>query len=144
MNSPFVIRILVVEDNSFWQEIIVRKLQEQDNLQVIAIVADGLEAVHNAEELQPDLMLLDIGLPRLNGIEVAKRVRKVAPAVRILFVSADSCSDIIREALRIGALGYVHKPNVGSDLLPTIQAVLEGEQFVGQVDTANLINHGIG
>jgi len=143
MNSPFVIRILVVEDNSFWQEIIVRKLQEQDNLQVIAIVADGLEAVHNAEELQPDLMLLDIGLPRLNGIEVAKRVRKVAPAVRILFVSADSCSDIIREALRIGALGYVHKPNVGSDLLPTIQAVLEGEQFVGQVDTANLMNHSI-
>jgi DNA-binding NarL/FixJ family response regulator len=144
MNSPFVIRILVVEDNSFWQEIIVRKLQEQDNLQVTAIVADGLEAVHNAEELQPDLMLLDIGLPRLNGIEVAKRVRKLAPAVRILFVSADSCSDIIRDALRIGALGYVHKPNVGSDLLPTIQAVLEGEQFVGQVDTANLINHGIG
>jgi DNA-binding NarL/FixJ family response regulator len=144
MNSPFVIRILVVEDNSFWQEIIVIKLQEQDNLQVIAIVADGLEAVHNAEELQPDLMLLDIGLPRLNGIEVAKRVRKLAPAVRIRFVSADSCSDIIRDALRFGALGYVHKPNVGSDLLPTIQAVLEGEQFVEQVDTANLINHGIG
>ena len=144
MDSPCVIRILVVEDNSFWQEIIVRKLQEQANLQVIAIVSDGLEAVHNAEELQPDLMLLDIGLPRLNGIEVAKRVRKVAPAVRILFVSGDSCSDIIRDALRIGALGYVHKPNVGSDLLPTIQAILEGEQFVGQVDTANLINHGIG
>ena len=144
MNSPFVIRVLVVEDNSFWQEIIVRKLQEQANLQVIAVVADGLEAVHNAEELQPDLMLLDIGLPRLNGIEVAKRVRKMAPAVRILFVSADSCSDIIREALRLGALGYVYKPNVGSDLLPTIQAVLEGEQFVGQVNTANLMNHSIG
>jgi DNA-binding NarL/FixJ family response regulator len=144
MNSPFVIRILVVEDNSFWQEIIVRKIQEQDNLQVIAVVADGLEAVHNAEELQPDLMLLDIGLPRLNGIEVAKRVRKMAPAVRILFVSADPCSDIIREALRVGALGYVYKPNVGSDLLPTIQAILEGEQFVGQVDTANLMNHSIG
>jgi DNA-binding NarL/FixJ family response regulator len=125
MNSPFVIRILVVEDNSFWQEITVRKLQEQDNLQVIAIVADGLKAVHNAEKLQPDLMLLDIGLPSLNGIEVAKRVRKLAPAVRILFVSADSCSDIIRDALRFGALGYVHKPNVGSDLLPTIQAVLD-------------------
>lgn len=124
MNGPFVIRVLVVEDNSFWQEIIVRKLQEQANLQVIAIVADGLEAVHNAEELQPDLMLLDIGLPRLNGIEVAKRVRKVAPAVGILFVSGDSCSDIVREALQIGALGFVHKPNVGRDLVPTIQAVL--------------------
>ena len=80
MESPFVVRILVVEDDSFWQEIIVRKLQEQRHLRVIAIVADGLEAVHNAEELQPDLVLLDIGLPRLNGIEVAKRLRKVAPA----------------------------------------------------------------
>ena len=124
MNGPFVIRVLVVEDDSFWQEIIVRKLQEQANLHVIAIVADGLEAAHNAEELQPDLMLLDIGLPRLNGIEVAKRVRKVAPAVGILFVSGDSCSDIVREALQIGALGFVHKPNVGRDLVPTIQAVL--------------------
>ena len=124
MDSPFVVRILVVEDNSFWQEIIVRKLQEQRNLQVIAIVADGLEAVHNAEELQPDLVLLDIGLPRLNGIEVAKRLRKVAPAAKVLFVSGEICSDIIREALRIGAQGYVHKPNVGSELLPAIQAVL--------------------
>ena len=127
MNSPCVIRILVVEDNSFWQEIIVRKLQEQANLQVIAIVADGLEAVHNAEELQPDLMLLDIGLPRLNGIEVAKRVLKAAPHVRILFVSGDCCSDIMGEALRIGAQGCVYKPNVGSDLLPTIQAVLDAK-----------------
>jgi len=124
MDSPFVVRTLVVEDNSFWQEMIVRKLQEQPNLRVIAVVADGLEAVHNAEDLQPDLVLLDIGLPRLNGIDVAKRLRKVAPAAKILFVSGDSCSDIIREALRIGALGYVHKPNVGSELLPAIQAVL--------------------
>jgi DNA-binding NarL/FixJ family response regulator len=124
MDSPYVVRTLVVEDNSFWQEMIVRKLQEQRNLRVIAIVADGLEAVHNAEELQPDLVLLDIGLPRLNGIEVAKRLRKVAPAAKVLFVSGEICSDIIREALRIGAQGYVHKPNVGSELLPAIQAVL--------------------
>src|SRR5215469_2070841 len=124
MESPCVVRTLVVEDNSFWQEIIVRKLQEQPNLRVIAVVADGLEAVHNAEDLQPDLVLLDIGLPRLNGIDVAKRLRKVAPAAKILFVSGDSCSDIIREPLRIGALGYVHKPNVGSELLPAIQPVL--------------------
>jgi DNA-binding NarL/FixJ family response regulator len=57
-------------------------------------------------------------------MEVAKRLRKVVPAARILFVSGDICPDIIREALRIGALGYVHKPNVGSELLPAIQAVL--------------------
>lgn len=135
MDSQFVIRVLVVEDNSIWQEIIVRKLQEQANLQVVGIVADGLEAVHNAEELQPDLMLLDIGLPRLNGIEVAKRVRKACPGVRILFVSGECCSDIIREALRIGAQGYVYKPNVGSDLLPAIQAALTSESLLHEAFT---------
>lgn len=73
MDSPYVVRTLVVEDDSFWQETILRKLQEQRSLQVIAIAADGLEAVRNTEELQPDLVLLDVGLPRLNGMEVAKR-----------------------------------------------------------------------
>jgi DNA-binding NarL/FixJ family response regulator len=125
MDSPDVVRTLVVEDDSFWQETILRKLQEQRSLQVIAIAADGLEAVRNAEELQPDLVLLDIGLPRLNGMEVARRLRKVAPAARILFVSGEPDPAMIGEALRIGALGFVLKPNVASTLLPTIQAVLE-------------------
>ena len=124
MDSPYVVRTLLVEDNPFWQEIIVKKLQEQRNLQVIAVVADGLEAVHNAEELQPDLVLLDIGLPRLNGMEVAKRLRKVAPAAKILFVSGEPDPAVIGKALRIGALGFVHKPNAASTLLPTIQAVV--------------------
>ena len=136
MDSPYVVRTLVVEDDSFWQGIIVRKIKEQSNLRVIAIVADGLEAVHHAEELQPDLVLLDIGLPRLNGIEVAKRLRKVAPAARFLFVSGDFCTDIIGEALHIGALGYVHKPKVGSELLPAVQAVL-GDIVSGSALAAN-------
>jgi DNA-binding NarL/FixJ family response regulator len=123
MDSPYVVRPLVVEDDSFWQETILRKLQEQRSLQV-AIAADGLEAVRNAEELQPDLVLLDIGLPRLNGMEVARRLRKVAPAARILFVSGEPDPAMIGEALRIGALGFVLKLNVASTLLPTIQAVL--------------------
>lgn len=123
MDSPYVVRTLVVEDDSFWQATILRKLQEQPSLQVIAIAADGLEAVRNAEELQPDLVLLDVGLPRLNGMEVAKRLRKVVPAARILFVSGESCSDMMREAQGIGALGFVNKPNVASELLPAIQAV---------------------
>jgi CheY-like chemotaxis protein len=73
MDSPNVVRTLVVEDDSFWQVTILKKLQEQRSLQVIAIAADGLEAVRNAEELQPDLVLLDVGLPKLNGMEVASQ-----------------------------------------------------------------------
>jgi DNA-binding NarL/FixJ family response regulator len=124
-------RILVVEDHVLWQEFVVRKLREQPGLQIIGVVADGLEAVQKARELQPDLVLLDIGLPKLNGIEVAKRVRRVAPGARILFVSQEFSSDIVREAVRVGALGYIRKPRV-SELLPAIQAALRGTTFFGR------------
>jgi CheY-like chemotaxis protein len=121
----------VVEDHVLWQGFVVRKLREQPGLQIIGVLADGLEAVQKAKELQPDLVLLDIGLPKLNGIEVAKRVRTVAPGARILFVSQESSSDIVREAVRVGALGYIRKPN-GSELLPAIQAVLRSTRFFGR------------
>jgi DNA-binding NarL/FixJ family response regulator len=131
LNDRSLVRILVVEDHVLWQEFVVRKLREQPGLQIIGVVADGLEAVQKAEELQPDLVLLDIGLPKLNGIEVAQRVRKVAPGARILFVSQESSSDIVREAMRVGALGYIRKPHV-SELLPAIQAALMGTKFFGR------------
>jgi CheY-like chemotaxis protein len=131
LNDRSVTRILVVEDHVLWQGFVVRKLREQTGLQVIGVVADGLEAVRKAEELQPDLVLLDIGLPKLDGIEVAKRVRRVAPGARILFVSEESSSNIVREAVRVGALGYIRKPNA-SELLPAIQVALSGAKFFGR------------
>jgi len=94
--------------------------------------SDGLEAVQKAEEQQPDLILLDIGLPILNGMMVARRVRKLASGSRILFVSQESSPAVVREALGLGALGYVHKQRAHSDLLPAIEAVLGGAQFVSR------------
>ena len=96
----------------------------------ITQASDGFEAVRKAEELQPDLILLDIGLPKLDGIEVARRIRKVVPLAKILFLSVNSDPDVIREALGLGALGYIYKPRVERDLLPAIQAAVEGKQFV--------------
>jgi DNA-binding response OmpR family regulator len=98
--------------------------------QVIDEASDGLEAVEKAEKLQPDLVVLDIGLPKLNGIEVAKRLRQLAPQASILFLSQEPSSDVVREALRMGALGYVHKSRAGSELLPAIEAVLGGKRYV--------------
>jgi len=95
----------------------------------VELASDGLKAVQKAEELQPDLILLDIGLPDLNGIEVARRVRKLAPAARILFFSVASDPDLVREALAFGT-GYIYKPRVQSDLLPAIEAARRGERFV--------------
>ena len=124
-------RTLIVDDFEAFRQFICSTLQQRPGFPVIGQISDGLEAVQLAEELQPDLILLDIGLPNLNGLEVAKRVRKLAPGTKILFVSQESSSEVVREALSLGPLGYVHKPRCQTDLLPAIEAVLGGKQFVG-------------
>jgi DNA-binding NarL/FixJ family response regulator len=95
-------------------------------------VSDGLEAVQKAEELKPDLIVLDIGLPTLNGIEVARQIRRLVPDSKILFLSQESSADVVREALSLGALGYVVKAHAGTELLAAVQAVLQGNQFVSK------------
>ena len=98
-------------------------LGKRPELQIIGEVSDGLKAVQKAQELQPDLILLDIGLPTLNGIDAARRIRKVAPKSKILFVSQESSSDVVEEALALGALRYVVKIHAGSDLLAAVEAI---------------------
>jgi DNA-binding NarL/FixJ family response regulator len=105
-------------------------MQRKAELQVICEVADGAEGVQKARELQPELILLDIGLPSLNGIEAARQIRKLSPNSKILFVSENRHSDVVEEALRLGALGYVVKSDAARDLLPAVEAVLQGKEFV--------------
>ena len=97
---------------------------------VIGVALDGLEAVQKAKELQPDLILLDIGLPLLNGIEVARQIRKLSPESKILFVSQESSADVVRGALDTGAQGFVFKSDAGRELLKGVNTVLQGEQFI--------------
>ena len=125
------IRVLIVEDYEPFQRFIASTLQKQPELQVICKASDGLEAVQKAEELQPDLIVLDIGLPSLNGIEVARQIRKLSPKSKILFVSQESSADVVQEAFGTGAHGYVVKSDAGRELLEGVNAVLRGEQFVG-------------
>jgi DNA-binding NarL/FixJ family response regulator len=106
-------------------------LQTRLELRILAEAADGLEAVQKAQELKPDLILLDIGLPTLNGIEAARQIRKFAPESKIIFVSQESSADIVQEALSLGTCGYVVKSQAQSDLLAAVDAVLEGRQFLG-------------
>ena len=120
-------QILVVEDFRPFRQFVCSKLQKRADFQV-AEASDGLEAVRKAQQLQPDLILLDIGLPKLNGIEVARRLSDLLPRTRILFLSVESSSDVAREALNSGAMGYIHKLNMQSELLPAIEAALQGNQ----------------
>jgi DNA-binding NarL/FixJ family response regulator len=124
------VRVLVVEDFEPFRRFVCSRVEDSSELQVICVVSDGLEAVQKAEELQPDLILLDIGLPNLNGIEAARRIRKLSPQSKILFVSQESSADVIEEALSLGAMGYVIKSRAGSELLVAMEAVRDGRQFV--------------
>jgi DNA-binding NarL/FixJ family response regulator len=122
--------VLVVDDYQRWRGYVFSTLQKHSELQVIGEASDGPEAIEKAKALQPDLILLDIGLPTLNGIEAARRIREVSPASKILFVSENRSTDIAEEALNTGAGGYVVKSDAQSDLLPAIKAVLEGKRFI--------------
>ena len=99
-------------------------------MQVICEVSDGLEAVHKGRELRPNLILLDIGLPTLNGIEAARRILSLVPESKIIFLSQETSPAIVQEAMRLGAWGYVFKTNAQGDLLRAIDAVLSGKRFV--------------
>jgi len=131
MNSSSI-RVLVVEDFAPFRKIICSILGRDPSLQIVGEVSDGLEAVRKAEELRPDLILLDVGLPTLNGVEAARRIRTVSPASKIVFVSQESSADVVQEAFRIGAMGYVAKTDVESELLTAIRAVLRGETFASR------------
>jgi len=124
------VRVLVVEDFAPFRQFISSTLKKRPDLQVIGEVSDGLEAVRKAEELQPDLILMDVGLPTLNGIEAARGIRKLSAKSKILFVSQESHTDVIQEAFCIGALGYVIKTHAGIELLAAVEAVCQGGQFV--------------
>ena len=122
----------MVDDYEPFRRFICSTLRKRPELQVVGESSDGLEAVHKAEELQPDLIVLDIGLPSLNGIEAARRIRHISPDSKILLISQESAADVVQEALALGALGYVVKAHAGSELLAAVAAVLEGRQFVSR------------
>ena len=104
-------------------------LERYPQVQVIGEASDGLEGVKKHRELKPDVILLDIGLPRLNGIEASTRIAKTASRTKILFVSGDNDADVARAALSNGAYGYALKLDAGRELLPAINALLRGEKY---------------
>jgi DNA-binding NarL/FixJ family response regulator len=128
--SGSLIRVLVVDDNEPFRRFVRATLSTKPELKIISEASDGLEAVQKAVELQPALIVLDIGLPGLNGLEAARRIRKLSPQSTILFLSQESSPDIVQEALCLGALGYVMKAHAAVDLLIAVEAVLRNEQFV--------------
>ena len=124
-------RLLLADDHELFLDGL-RKLLELD-FELVGTAADGRSAVSAFEQLRPDLLLLDIGLPLLNGIEVARQVRRVVPSARILFVTMQTDRIYVEEALRAGAAGYVVKQAAARELVEAIGVVLGGRSYVSPV-----------
>jgi len=131
------ISVLLVDDFVQFRAAVSTLLRKKPELQIVAEASDGIEAVEQSRQLQPDLILLDIGLPKLNGIAAAQQIREVAPQSKIIFVTQETSADIMKEAIGLGGMGYVVKTKVESELLKAIDRVLEGKQFIGTGLTGN-------
>jgi DNA-binding NarL/FixJ family response regulator len=132
-----VTRVFVVDDCEPWRKFYSKVLGKQPHLQVIGYASDGSEAVQRAAELQPDLILMDIALPTLNGIDAVRKIRELAPTCKILFVSQNRCLDVVEKALSAGAEGYLIKEDAGCNLLAAIKLVLRDKRFL----SASLADH---
>jgi DNA-binding NarL/FixJ family response regulator len=122
----------VVEDFEPFRAFVTSFLREKPDMLVICEASDGLDAVAKAEQHTPDLILMDIGLPKLNGIEAARQILESVPAAKIIFLTQESSAEVMHKALQLGACGYVLKSRAGNDLWEAIDAALRGEQFVGR------------
>ena len=126
------IRVLVVDDHAVVRRVICSLLSSDPVLDVVCQTADGEGAVEKAKELQPDLVLLDISLPGISGIEAGRRIRHVCPDSYIIFLSQHDSLQMVDDALRVGGHGYVSKMDAGAELLHAIRVVVGGKRFVSQ------------
>lgn len=130
MDSP--VRVLVVEDYDPIRHFLLTTLRRNARFEIIGEASNGIDAIQKLQSLKPELILLDIGLPELNGIEVARQVRSFSPKTKILVISENRSWDIVQEALRSGADGYVLKNDAGRELLHALESVLQGVQFISK------------
>src|SRR5215813_6823225 len=123
------IRVLVVEDNQAFLDVVCSLLSQNPGLQVIALARDGVDAVEQARALQPELIILDIGLPKLNGILAAYQILAFLPEAKIVFLTQESSSDVIHEAMSLGACAYVLKLHAAKDLPKAVETIMADRMF---------------
>jgi len=124
-----VLRILVADDHEVVRQGVRILLQTQAGWEVCGEAATGREAVAKTEKLKPDIVILDIAMPEMNGVEAARRIRKARPETRILVLTIHESEDLVRELLEAGVSGYLLKTDAGRDLIAAVEALNEGKPF---------------
>jgi len=137
------VRVLVVDDFEPWRRHIASTLGQNPRWQIVGEAANGPDAIEKAADLQPDLILLDVGLPAVNGLEAAGRILARDPNLRILFVSEHQSWEIAEAALCTGARGYICKSDSGRELSPAMDAIVDGRRFVAERLGGRTVQQGI-
>jgi DNA-binding NarL/FixJ family response regulator len=128
--KPSTIRVLVVDDFEPWRRFVSVMLRTKPGLRIVGEASDGSEAFQKAVELEPDLILMDIGLPTVNGLDTVRRIRDFVPEAKIILLSDESSFDVVQQAMDLGASAYVLKTSAAAELLTTVETVLSGLKIV--------------
>ena len=121
------VRILIVDDYEFWRYCVVSMLKEHPEFEIVGEGSDGVDAIEMSANLQPDIVLLDLGLPEVNGFEAAREIRKTSPGSKIVFLTQTRNQDLVNEARKVGAQGFVSKMDAADELVPAMRAALANE-----------------
>jgi Response regulator containing a CheY-like receiver domain and an HTH DNA-binding domain len=124
------VRILIVDDNAAWRRFLVEELQKQ-SIQVVGTAEDGLFAIEQTRVLKPSVILMDVWMPRLNGLEATRAIGKFAPAAQVLMLTNNDDAEVVQAALAAGARGYLLKSFVATELTAAVTAILNGSVFIG-------------
>lgn len=136
------VKVLVVDDYAPWMHFVSVALALKPEIEIVGQAQDGLTAIQKVVELKPDLVVLDIGLPDMSGIQVARRILELAPTVRILFLTENTAPEVVRAALLTGAQGYVVKSSAARELMPALEALLLDCYFVSAAAAIPKFNDG--
>jgi DNA-binding NarL/FixJ family response regulator len=141
-----VINVLLADDHGVLRDGVQRLLESNSDIKVIATVDDGLAAVEKAVELQPDVVVMDVSMPGLNGLEATRRIADRVPATGVAILSMHSSTEMVREAFAAGARGYLLKESAGDEVVRAVRAVAAGRRFFGEgvVDKVLVENTGSG
>jgi len=134
-------RIVIAEDHTILREGLRALLSSQENLEVVGEAGDGREAIRQVEELTPDLILMDLSMPKMNGVEAIREIRRRVPETRILALTVHKAEEFILEVLQSGADGYIPKDASSTELMMAIKSILMGKRYLSP-SVSNIVIEG--